>query len=368
MPSFAPPGLAWPLDKGIDLVMQLHCKPSGKPELIKPQVAFYFTDEAPTNTPAQIALNSFSIDIPADSTNVTVEDNYTLPIDAAIIGVLPHSHYLGKRIEGFATLPNGKQAWHFLVPSWDFNWQGDYHYAQPTFLPKGSTLHMRLTFDNSTNNIRNPNQPPKRVQYGINTTDEMAELWVQVLPINQADAQTLAADYSKKGMQDIIAFNQYRLRQNAFDAKAFSNMAAAKLGQGRKQEAFADFKRALELNPNLDDAHYYIGLLNRMQGRNQQAMEEFQTAVRLNPENYKAHGNIGLLLVDSNPVVAEDHFNQALRINPNDPIAHDMIGVLCFNRGSLAEAKSHFEAALEANASDPEVRRHLAAVQRAMPK
>jgi Flp pilus assembly protein TadD len=105
-----------------------------------------------------------------------------------------------------------------------------------------------------------------------------------------------------------------------------------------------------------------------MQGRNQQAMEEFQTAVRLNPENYKAHGNIGLLLVDSNPVVAEDHFNQALRINPNDPIAHDMIGVLCFNRGSLAEAKSHFEAALEANASDPEVRRHLAAVQRAMPK
>src|SRR5881409_3027393 len=43
-------GLAWVLEKDTDLVLQLHMQPSGKPEAIQPSVAFYFTDQAPTNT------------------------------------------------------------------------------------------------------------------------------------------------------------------------------------------------------------------------------------------------------------------------------------------------------------------------------
>ena len=43
-----PRGLAWTLEAGTDLVLQLHLRPTGKPEAVAPQVAFYFTSEAPT--------------------------------------------------------------------------------------------------------------------------------------------------------------------------------------------------------------------------------------------------------------------------------------------------------------------------------
>ena len=47
-------------------------------------------------------------------------------------------------------------------------------------LPKGATIFMSYVFDNSTNNPVNPSFPPQRVKYGVNSSDEMAELWLQV--------------------------------------------------------------------------------------------------------------------------------------------------------------------------------------------
>ena len=50
--------IAWPLGPGTDLVLQLHLRPTGRPELVRPQVGFYFTDRPPTKTTALIALGS----------------------------------------------------------------------------------------------------------------------------------------------------------------------------------------------------------------------------------------------------------------------------------------------------------------------
>src|SRR5262249_31118258 len=47
--AFLPDGLAWRLDPGTDLIMEMHMNPSGKPEQVQASVGLYFTDQPPTN-------------------------------------------------------------------------------------------------------------------------------------------------------------------------------------------------------------------------------------------------------------------------------------------------------------------------------
>src|SRR4029434_10327978 len=100
-----------------------------------------------------------------------------------------------------------------------FNWQGDYRYSQPVPLPKGSTVRMRFTYDNSAANERNPNQPPQRVTYGPQSSDEMGELWFQVLPQNPAELDLLKRDCVKNlGLPDAIAWAKAMLQRDPKDA------------------------------------------------------------------------------------------------------------------------------------------------------
>ena len=94
-----PPGMAWRLDEGTDLVLNMHLQPSGKPEPIRPEVGLYFTDEPPTRFPMLLQLeHDGAIDIPAGERHFVVSDHYVLPVDVEVLGVYPHAHYLGKDV------------------------------------------------------------------------------------------------------------------------------------------------------------------------------------------------------------------------------------------------------------------------------
>jgi hypothetical protein len=73
-----------------------------------------------------------------------------------------------------AHLPDGKIEPLIRIKDWDFNWQGEYRYAEPVKLPKGTRIELRYVYDNSAANPRNPSSPPKRATFGEQTTDEMA--------------------------------------------------------------------------------------------------------------------------------------------------------------------------------------------------
>src|SRR5438093_34165 len=204
-PEASGDGLSWPLEKNTDLVLQLHLHSTGRPEQVQCAVGFYFTDQPPTKTPFRLYLAEWRIDIPSEAKDYAVENSYVLPVDVEVVRVSPHAHYLGKEMQGYAILPDGTRRWLLLIKQWDFNWQGDYRYTSPVFLPKGSKVVMHFTYDNSSENPRNPNQPPKRVRYGLQTTDEMAELCYQILTRDADDLATLRADYFKKLTLDAIA-------------------------------------------------------------------------------------------------------------------------------------------------------------------
>lgn len=322
VPYFMADGLSWVLKPNTDLVLQLHMNPSGKPEIVQPALGFYFTDQAPTNVPFRIKLAHFEMDIPPGATDYAVEQSYVLPVDLSLVRVSAHAHYLGKKLQGYAVLPDGERRGLLSIPDWDFFWQGDYKYVQPVWLPRGTKLVMHYTYDNSTNNARNPNRPPQPVRFGLQTTDEMAELFFQAVPKNPEERAILAKDYFEKFADLSMSYFRFRLSLDPNDAQAHMRLGRALSSRGQSSEAVSHLLAAIRLKPNDDKAHYELGYLLLLQKQWPAAEQEFRTVTRLNPEDYQAFGNLGYIcLQQGRREEARSFFETALRLNPDDAIA-----------------------------------------------
>ena len=185
------PGMAETLYAGADLVIQVHYHPTGKSETDRERVALYFTDEKPRRHLLDIGLSSNRIDIQPGDRAYRVTDHFTLPVDTDLFGIIPHAHYLCKDMLGYAVLPDGARRTLIHIPDWNFNWQDQYRYSAPVRLPADTEVFMEFTYDNSADNPRNPNHPPKRVVYGPASTDEMAGLHLQAAPARESDLDEL---------------------------------------------------------------------------------------------------------------------------------------------------------------------------------
>ena len=104
-----------------------------------------------------------------------------LPVDAEVRAIQPHAHYRARSVRASAALPDGARRPLIDIRNWDFNWQDQYRYAAPFWVPAGTTLEMEYVFDNSDSNLRNPSHPPERVAWGWRSSDEMADVWIQVM-------------------------------------------------------------------------------------------------------------------------------------------------------------------------------------------
>jgi peroxiredoxin len=190
-PLETPAQTAVPLKKGSDLVLQIHFHPTGKQEREQASLGLYFTSVPPQRRVADVALGSRNIDIPPGDRSYKVRDGFTLPIDVEAVGIIPHAHYICKDMKGWALLPDGTKKWLIWIKDWDFNWQEQYQYGPSLHLPAGTRLEMEFTYDNSNQNPRNPNHPPKRVLWGPESTDEMAGLHLQVIPERMSEMPIL---------------------------------------------------------------------------------------------------------------------------------------------------------------------------------
>ncbi len=89
-------------------------------------------------------------------------------------------------------LPGGQQLPLIWIKDWDFDWQGTYRFAEPVRLPKGSVICLQAIYDNSENNPKNPHHPPREVQWGEQSTDEMCLCGVQVYTDRPEDLAEIA--------------------------------------------------------------------------------------------------------------------------------------------------------------------------------
>ena len=194
-PAFLPDGIALPLPKGSDLLMQTHFHPNGLAATEKTVIGIYF-GPAPTRPMTQLQVPAFfgiraNIDIPAGTGAYKVRGSFTIPADADAVSVAAHAHYLAKETKLTATLPSGEVRILLWIRGWDFNWQDTYIFKDLVRLPKGTRLDGELVYDNTADNPRNPNFPPKRVQWGEQSTDEMGSVILNVVPAQAGDIDAL---------------------------------------------------------------------------------------------------------------------------------------------------------------------------------
>ena len=138
-----PKGLAWRLEPGTDLVVELHLQPTGKHEILQPSIGLFFTDDPPERTPGMLRLGRQNIDIPAGERKYTIKDSFTLPVDVQLLALQPHAHYRARHVQGSATLPDGSIKSLIDIPDWDFRWQQVYRFVTPVKLPKAGITSRR---------------------------------------------------------------------------------------------------------------------------------------------------------------------------------------------------------------------------------
>jgi hypothetical protein len=114
-------------------------------------------------------------------------------------------HLIGRDIKVTAKLPGEDQPLSLLwIDDWDFNWQGFYQYEKPVRLPAGTHIVMETVHDNSAENIRNPHNPPQRMRWGEQTTDEMSLAILQLVPSQEKDREKLAT-HRRRVLSQVIA-------------------------------------------------------------------------------------------------------------------------------------------------------------------
>jgi len=314
------PELAWTLEPGSDLVVQLHMPPTGAAEEVWPEIGFYFTDRAPRRTPTILRLGSQGIDIPPGDPRYVIRDSYVLPVDVQLLAVQPHAHYRAKEIRGVAELPDGTSRLVMHIKDWDFRWQHVYREETPIALPKGTKLSMEYTYDNSASNVRNPELPPARVFWGQRSRDEMGDLWFQLLAANESDRARMNAEITAKMTgEDIIGY-ETMLKVTPDDAELHDDVALLYLGLGLAANAVRHFQTSATLKPESAAAHFNLGTALAQAGRYDDSIKAFREALSRRPDYAVAHGNLGrVLLVKGDLAEALKHFQEAARLDPNNP-------------------------------------------------
>ena len=390
-PTREPVDMAWHVEPGDDLVLNLHLQPSGKPETVQPSIGLYFTERAPTRFPMLLQLeHDGALDIPPGATGFEVTDTLTLPVDVQLVAIYPRAHYLGRNVQAMATRPDGSKLALISIRDWDPAWQGVFRYASPIALPAGTRVAMRWEYDNSRSNPRNPHDPPARVRAGDQSTDEMAHLWLQVIPSRASDREVLQeavmrrrlekypGDFSASAnlgavlqtrgrISEAIAAYRQAIRARPDVASVHNALGTALQASGDLDGAIAAFARATELDPSSADADYNWGNALLALGRPSDAVPHFERAVAASPNDAAVLGDYATSLamlgryVDAQPL-----YERALAIDPDNAFAHYNLAKVLVQLRQLAASVSHYQAAIRLQPDNRDAIEELAAVQAAL--
>jgi peroxiredoxin len=173
VPQHVPDGLGYHVPRGSDLVMQVHYSRSGRPEKDRTSIGLYFSKKPKAKPIEGIFLARFMKPIPAGEERFRVVMQAWVERDCTLYSAFPHMHLIGKEMTVTMTPPGAKTRTLIRITDWDFNWQETYYFKKPIQVPAGTRFDIEAFYDNSSKNPNNPNNPPRTVNPGLQTNNEM---------------------------------------------------------------------------------------------------------------------------------------------------------------------------------------------------
>jgi tetratricopeptide (TPR) repeat protein len=354
--SLLPEDLSWRLDPGSSLVVQLHMLSTGGGEVVRPSVGFFFAEQPPKRTPALLRFGRQGIDIPAGEQQYVVTDSYVLPVGVDVLALKPHAHSRAREIKAYATLPDGSRRWLIYIRNWDVEWQHIYRYISPVALPQHTRVTMEYTYDNSAGNPRNPVRPPQRARWGPRATDEMGDLWLQVLTRNIADLAVLNREFQRKVLEEDVIGYEMEIEREPGNIALHDEVASLYVAVGRPLKAVDHFAAAVRLNPDSATACFNLAVALRQAGLVGDAIGQYRAALGIDPDFAEAHFNLAYLLGEQDRQdEALAHYLETVRVQPRHQQAHNNVGFILMKRGRAHEALRHFRHSLQIDPLSPSV-------------
>ncbi len=192
-PQVLSDGLGRYIQKGSKLLFEMHYTPNGTAAKDKSYVGFVFAD--PSTVKKEVAVQNagnFTFKIPPNDANYEVESEFVFRQPSILLTISPHMHVRGKDFRYELIYPDGKKEELLWVPKYDFGWQTTYELTEPKVVPKGTKMHCVAHFDNSENNLANPD-PSKEVSWGEQTWEEMMFGWFEMSLADQDLTQPATA-------------------------------------------------------------------------------------------------------------------------------------------------------------------------------
>jgi hypothetical protein len=175
-------GLAIKVPAGSKFVFEMHYTPNGTAQTDLSYAGVCFADKADVErvVRGEIAIEP-ELRIPPNASEHVEKAGHLLRSDSLLISMTPHMHLRGKAFRYEASYPDGSSEILLDVPRYDFNWQLKYILKQPKFMPKGTKIICTATYDNSEDNLVNPN-PNAWVGWGDQSWDEMMIGFMDFVP------------------------------------------------------------------------------------------------------------------------------------------------------------------------------------------
>ncbi|MCZ0931692.1 MAG: redoxin family protein [Oligoflexia bacterium] len=184
-------GLSLTLNKNIDqlinikipaqhkLVLEIHYEAQGK-DIVDDysHVKIKFYKKPPKHQ--LLLLSRFikftKIHIPPNESNYHIETSFKTQKQRSLVSLYSHMHLRGKRTSFFIVDSKGNRKRIFGLDPWSVLFERSYFFLKPIPIPKNHRLEYHWWYDNSTDNIFNPD-PNKEVLGGFDVTEsEMAEI------------------------------------------------------------------------------------------------------------------------------------------------------------------------------------------------
>ncbi|MDA0811550.1 MAG: tetratricopeptide repeat protein [Verrucomicrobia bacterium] len=358
-------GLAWALQPGADLIVQLHLLPTGKEEMVQPEIAFWLSDEPPFLESATLHLSATDISIPAETPDHLVKSSLKLPVASRVVSIYPHAHFLCREVKVFAILPDLTPAPLIWIKPWNFDWQDEYFFTTPVELPAGSEIRMHFVYDNSGTNDRNPFAPPKTVDWGPRSSDEMADVWIKLVPDDQSQVPVLRKAFEQLEIDNLRKGYEFQLTRDPFNFVANSRLGHMLVGEGQTAQAIPLLSAALEVTPDSWSVLHNLGLAH-VTGTTadlSRAQEYFGRALDANPDFAPARREMATVLAMTGQ--QEDslaHFSQYLEARPDDAEVRGNFGVVLARTNRSVEAEEQYRRALVDDPFNPTIYANLASL------